>query len=90
MFNDPTLFEASSVTPISDINQHLQLAGGDVSLAVKSKGTVHLKAGDDSVFALKNSLYVPELTKNLIAGGALIQVNSDQSFTRPATSTSPW
>lgn len=73
MFNDPTLFEASSVTLISDINQRLQLAGGDVSLAVKSKGTVHLKAGDESVFALTNCLYVPELSTNLIAGGALIR-----------------
>lgn len=73
MFNNESLFETSSVTPITDMNQRLQLAGGGVSLAVKATGTVHLKAGDGSVFALKNCLLVPELTKNLIAGGALIR-----------------
>lgn len=52
MFNHATIFESSSVTPITDINQRLQLAGGGVSLAVKSTGTVHLKAGDGSIFAL--------------------------------------
>lgn len=73
MFNDETLFEASSIKPITNLNQRLQLAGGGVSLAVKSTGTVHLRAGDGSVFALKNCLHVPELSKSLIAGGALIR-----------------
>lgn len=73
MFNEASFFETSSVTPITDINQRLQLAGGGVSLAVKATGNVHLKASDGSVFSLKNCLLVPKLSKNLIAGGALIR-----------------
>lgn len=73
MFNNPALFDASSIKPITDLNQRLQLAGGGVSLAVKFTGNVKLRAGDGSAFTLKNCLHVPDLSKNLIAGGALIR-----------------
>ena len=49
----------------------LKLAGGGVSLAVHSEGSVRLKAGDGTIFELKDCIYVPELTKNLISGGRL-------------------
>lgn len=71
MFNDKNVFVEDSLQPVSDSNRRLKLAGGNVSLAVESIGKVMLKAGDGSRFELKECLYVPELSKNLIAGGRL-------------------
>lgn len=73
MFNDISLFDASTVKPLEDSNKRLRLAGGDASLAVHSTGSVKLRAGDGTVFTLADCLYVPELSRNLIAGGALLK-----------------
>lgn len=73
MFNDETLFVASSISANDNPSQRLKIAGGDVSLAVKSTGTVQLRAGDGTFFALHNCLLVPELAKNLVSGGALFR-----------------
>lgn len=71
LFNNICLFDKSKLKPINDSNKRLKLAGGGVSLAVHSEGSVRLKAGDGTVFELKDCLYVPDLSKNLIAGGRL-------------------
>ena len=42
-----------------------------MSLIVGGQGTVTLKAGDGTPFDLLNCLWVPELSRNLIAGGLL-------------------
>lgn len=71
MFNDIRLFDKTTLKPVDNANKRLKLAGGGVSLAVHSEGSVRLKAGDGSTFELQECLYIPELTKNLIAGGRL-------------------
>lgn len=73
MFNTVSFFVPSTLRRIEDPNKRLRLAGGNATLAVHSVGTVKLKAGDGSVFQLRECLYVPELSKNLIAAGALIK-----------------
>lgn len=73
MFNDESMFVASSLVPHDNPSQRLKLARGGVSLAVKSTGVVQLKAGDGTVFTLNDCLLVPELSKNLISGGALFK-----------------
>lgn len=73
MFNDESLFVATTIKPHNNPSQRLKLAGGGVSLAVKATGVVQLKAGDGTVFSLNNCLLVPELAKNLISGGALFK-----------------
>lgn len=52
MFNDLRLFDKSTLKPVDNSNKRLKLAGGGVSLAVHSEGTVRLKAGDGSIFEL--------------------------------------
>lgn len=42
-----------------------------MSLNVKGSGTVKLKAGDGTTFELKDCLWVPDLSRNLVAGGIL-------------------
>lgn len=71
MFNNLALFDKSSLKAVTNTNRRLKLAGGGVSLTVHSEGTVRLKAGDGTHFELKDCLYIPELSKNLIAGGKL-------------------
>lgn len=71
LFNDIRMFDQSKHKRVNDTNKRLKLAGGGVSLAVHSEGPVRLKAGDGTVFELKDCLYVPDLTRTLIAGGRL-------------------
>lgn len=73
MFNTISFFVTSSLKRVEDQNKRLKLAGRNATLAVHSTGSVKLKAGDGSVFMLKECLYVPELSRNLIAAGALIK-----------------
>lgn len=73
MFKDIKLFESSSMTKIPSDNNKLKLAGGDAKLNVLSKGTVKLKAGDGTHFEFKNCLYIPDLSRHLIAGGLLLR-----------------
>lgn len=73
MFNDLSFFDASTIKPLEDSNKRPRLAGGDASLAVHSTGSVKLRAGDGTIFTLADCLYVPELSRNLIAGGALLK-----------------
>lgn len=75
MCRDESLFVASSLKVNKNPSQRLKLAGGGVSLGVKAIGTVKPKAGDGSIFALNNCLLVPELSKDLISGGALFKSN---------------
>lgn len=51
-----------------------------MSLSVHSEGTVRLKAGDGTVFELKDCLYIPELAQNLISGGKLRQKGVREYF----------
>lgn len=71
LFNDIRLFDKNKLKPVDSSNKRLKLAGGGISLAVQSEGSVRLKAGDGTVFELTECLYVPELSKNLISGGCL-------------------
>lgn len=71
LFNDIRLFDKSKLKPVNSSNKRLKLAGGGISLAVHSEGSVRLKAGDRTVFELTECLFVPELSKNLISGGRL-------------------
>lgn len=73
MFNSISLFLASSIKPVTDPSKRLRLAGGSASLAVACTGTVLLKDGNGDEFKLEQCLHVPELSRNLIAGGALIK-----------------
>lgn len=73
MFKTLNMFEKESIKALPDSNRQLTMAGGKSSLEVKSKGSMRLKAGDGSVFELKECLYIPELTRNLISGGILIK-----------------
>lgn len=73
MFKTVDLFEKESLKSLPESNQKLTLAGGSSSLEVKSKGDLRLKAGDGSVFQLKDCLQIPDLSRNLIAGGILIK-----------------
>lgn len=69
LFNDIQSFAKKSLKQVNGSNKRLKLAGGDVSLAVHSEGSVKLKASDGTLFELKECLYVPELSKNLLSGG---------------------
>lgn len=80
MFNDILIFDKSSLKPVTDSNRRLKLAGGGMSLSVHSEGTVRLKAGDGTVFELKDCLYIPELAQNLISGGKLRQKGVREYF----------
>lgn len=71
MFNDIRLFDKSTLKPVTDSNRRLKLDGGGVTLSVHSEGVVKLKPGDGSVFELKECLFIPDLSKNLVAGGRL-------------------
>lgn len=73
MFNKLELFESSTMTSIPSENNELKLAGVSARLTVQSKGTVKLKAGDGSTFEFKNCLYIPNLSRHLIAGGLLLR-----------------
>lgn len=71
VFNNRSLFTDESFKKVDSPNKRLKLAGGGVSLNVTGEGTVRFKAGDGSIFELTNCLLVPELSRNLIAGGLL-------------------
>lgn len=74
MFNNSELFEALSVTMIaSDNNNKLKPAGGNSKLTVKPKGTVKLKAGENSGFEFIDCLFIPDLNRRLVAGGLLLR-----------------
>lgn len=71
MFKDRQLFDTSTLTPVEDKAKRVKLPGGDMSLAVHSRGVAKLKSGDGTPFTIKNTLYVPSLSQNLISGGLL-------------------
>lgn len=71
MFKDKIFFDPASLTAVEDKEKRVKLAGGDISLAVHSRGVAKLKSGDGIPFTIKNSLYIPALAQNLIAGGLL-------------------
>lgn len=71
MFNSRAMFVADTLKPVDDPNRRVKLAGGEATLAVEGIGKVRLKAGDGTVFELTECLLVPELSRNLIAGGVL-------------------
>lgn len=73
MFKSNCLFSPEFLVPIDDTSKRPKLAGGDASLAVHSTGTVQLKSGSGKQFELNQSLYVPDLTQNLLAGGAMLK-----------------
>lgn len=58
---------------IEDASKILKLAGGNVPLAVHSTGKVQLESGSGKLFELNNCLYVPELSQNMLAGGAMLK-----------------
>lgn len=71
VFKERKFFINEKFKLTEDPRKRLKLAGGDVSLNVKGQGSVVMKAGDGTVFELTNCLWVPKLSRNLIAGGVL-------------------
>lgn len=71
MFKDRKFFVDSTFVDTEASTKRLKLAGGGVSLNVKGRGTVKLKAGDGTTFELLDCLWVPELSRNLVASGLL-------------------
>lgn len=73
IFKTQDMFDKDTFKTLPESNRKLTLAGGTSFLEVKTKGTLQLKAGEGSVFELKECLYITELSRNLIAGGILIK-----------------
>lgn len=73
MFKTTEFFVNNSLVPNPDISRRLTLAGGDKTLTVHSIGTIELLDVLSGRIELHHALYVPELNKNLIAGGALVK-----------------
>lgn len=71
VFKNRKYFKNESFKENESSSKRLKLAGGDVSLVVKGQRTVVLKAGDGTNFELLNCLWVPDLARNLVAGGIL-------------------
>lgn len=71
VFKDRKYFKEDSFKENDTSSKRLKLAGGDVSLNVKGRGTVILKAVDGTTFELLHCLWVPDLSRNLVAGGIL-------------------
>lgn len=65
------MFDDKEFKPTESSLKRLNLAGGDVSLDVRGQGRIRLMVGDGSVFELKNCLWMPKLSRKLIAGGLL-------------------
>lgn len=73
MFNTTEHFVANSLVRNTDPTKRLTLAGGDQTLEVHSIGITEFKDSENGRIEFRNSLYIPSLNKNLIAGGALIK-----------------
>lgn len=73
MFRTTVHFVANSIIPNPDPSRRLTLAGGDKTLSVHSLGVVELLDVLSGCIELHHALYVPDLNKNLIAGGALVK-----------------
>lgn len=58
MFKDKQLFDSSSLVTVEDKSKRVKLAGGDMSLAIHSRGVVKLKSGDGTPFSIKNSHFM--------------------------------
>lgn len=56
MFKTQDMFDVATIKPLPESNRQLTLAGGKSSLEVKTRGTTQLKAGDGSIFELKDCL----------------------------------
>lgn len=74
MFNNVNLFKPETLRS-EKIGLKLKLAGGGVTLPVQGIGRVTIEGHNDHKMVFKNALYVPQLSKNLIAGCILIQDN---------------
>lgn len=73
MFCTTTHFIANSLHPNPDPSRRLTLAGGEGTLTVHSVGIIELLDAISGSIELHHALYVPNLNKNLIAGGALVK-----------------
>lgn len=71
IFKDRKYFLDSSFVSSETPNKQLKLAGGGVSSNVKGHSTVKLKAGNGTAFELTNCLWVPEISRDMVAGGLL-------------------
>lgn len=50
MLNDTELFVIFSLKPVNSSRKRLKLPGRNIFLVIQRKGTVHLKAGDRSIY----------------------------------------
>lgn len=73
MFNTTKHFVANTLIQNTDPTKRLTLAGGNQTLEVHSVGVTAFKDSENGRIEFKNSLYIPSLKKNLIAGGALVK-----------------
>lgn len=86
MFNTTEHFIPNSLLPNTDPTKRLTLAGGNETLEVHSTGITAFQDSEGGRVEFRNSLYIPSLNKNLIAGGALVKagVNSIVNPSNPS------
>ena len=82
MFNTTEHFIPNSLIRNTNPTRCLNLAGGNQSLEVHSIGITQFQDSQVGRVEFRNSLYVPTLNKNLIAGGALVK-NGVMSVVNP-------
>lgn len=71
VFKDHKFFKSESFKENDVSSKRLKPAGGEVFLNVNGQGNIVLKAGDRTTFEFLNCLWVPDLSRNLVAGGIL-------------------
>lgn len=76
MFHDKSLFDTGSLVANVDPDAKLNLAGGGATLDIHSIGSVTLENSKGETETYHDCLYVPKLSRNLIAGGRLLRAGA--------------
>lgn len=76
MFHDLSLFDPDSIYKNDDPSAKLSLAGGGATLEIHSMGRVNLLNSKGELVKLADCLYVPQLSRNLIAGGRILRAGA--------------
>lgn len=71
MFNSLEYFKKENYSQVDGVD--LKLAGGGITLPVTGTGSAVINGENDVPIRFENALYVPKLSKNLIAGCILLQ-----------------
>lgn len=76
IFHDKSLFDPNSLVLNVDPEAKLNLAGGGATLDIHSIGNVTLLNSQGEKETYHDCLYVPKLSRNLIAGGRLLRAGA--------------